>query len=319
MNRRCLALALALLMIWPCSAARALTLSLVGDCSIGTIRYREKSTDFISKMKKQGMDYPFSKFYDVFQNDDLTIANCEGVFTTLRAAADKNKLSIYALPEWAQVFTLGAVDVVNTENNHTYDFGKQGRLDTLAALDEAGIAHFGGGELLIIEVEGITIGMTGYTYPHRYDISRQEKDIEKLRSEGCEIIIVSMHWGKEESYKLTAEQKQMGRALIDAGADVVYGHGPHVLQPVEMYNGKPIIYSLANFTFGANAAPKDADTAVLTLVYEREEDAITLTAIDAIPARMHNNKDFCPYPYTEGKDIERVLKKLDMQGGISLP
>ncbi len=319
MRRTVLWLAMAVFCLLPFLDARALTISFLGDCTIGTIRYHERDTDFIAKITARGMDYPFSKFVDVFLNDDLTIANCEGVFTQQRSPDNKKKTNLYAAPEWAKVFTLGGVDVVNTENNHTYDFGRNGRLDTLKALDSENISHFGGGETLVIEAAGIKIGMTGYTYPHRYDISRQTEDIIYLRAQGCELIIVSMHWGKEESYTLTKEQKQLGRALINAGADVVYGHGPHVLQPVEIYEGKPIIYSLANFTFGANAAPKDPDTAYLSLEYERNEGRVSLLSITAVPARMHDQKDFCPYPYEEREDMERVWKKLKMEEGFIQP
>lgn len=290
--------------------AETLTISLVGDCTIGSIRYLESASSFTSKMKKLGFEYPFSLFSERFLSDDLTVANCEGVFTNRRTPAKKDKLSLSATPDFAEIFRLGGVDAVNTENNHTYDFGRAGRNDTLEALDAQEIGHFGGGELFMTEMKGVKIGMTGYTFPHRNDISRQKADIEQLKAAGCDLIIVSMHWGREEKTTVTKEQRRLGPELIDAGADIVFGHGPHVLQPIEMYNGKPIFYSLANFTFGANAGPKDPDTAAISLEYDWAQGVLTLKHLEAIPARMHDKKDYRPYEYTEEKDRERVFQKL---------
>jgi Putative enzyme of poly-gamma-glutamate biosynthesis (capsule formation) len=311
MKRAALLCALIYLLL-PCAKANAITISMVGDCTIGNIRYSEGRSSFVQKMTELGMDYPFSNFVDVFLNDDLTVANCENVFTAQKTPANKEKLSLYSPPEWAEVFVLGGVDVVNTENNHTYDFGRKGRQETLDALDAQGVSHYGGGELAIMETAGIKIGFTGYTFPHREDITRQVADIQTLREAGCDLVIVSMHWGREESLKTTREQQKLGPQLIDAGADVVYGHGPHVLQAIEIHNGKPIFYSLANFTFGGNANPKDPDTAVVSLEYEEAAAGIVLKTITVTPARMHDNRDFRPYAYTEQKDIDRVLKKLNI-------
>lgn len=293
--------------------AHGITLSLVGDCTVGSIRYSEGRASFLGQMKEKGFAYPFMRFAHLFTTDDLTIANCEGVFTDIRTPASKFKTNLYAPPEWAEVFKLGGVDVVNTSNNHTFDFGKAGHQDTLSSLDAFDIGHFGGGELKIMEAGGIKIGFTGYTYPHRTNIDRQSADIAVLREAGCDLVVVSMHWGREEKLQTTREQRELGPMLIDAGADIVYGHGPHVLQPIEIYKNKPIFYSLANFTFGANANPKDPDTACVRLVYEKEEKEVKLKSLVVIPARMHDKKDFRPYPYSNEKDIARVLKKLDMQ------
>ena len=287
-----------------------LTMTFLGDCTIGEQeQYRGYGYSFTGKMKKLGMDYPFSAVYDLLAEDDLTIANCEVVFTN-RTRHQSKKTNLRATPEWAQVFSLGSVEVVNTSNNHTYDYYAAGRKDTLAALGEAGLEYFGDGDLAVVEVKGVTIGFTGYTYPHRGDITRQKKDIETLRGMGCDLVIVSMHWGRELNPKPTGEQLKLGPALIDAGADIVFGHGPHVLQPVQMYKGKPIFYSLANFTFGADPKPKDSDTAMLQLTYTLSEDGPVLQGLTAYPCKMHENKDYRPYVLTEEKDRERVLKKL---------
>lgn len=287
-----------------------LILSLVGDCTIGEQeQWRGYDYSFTGRMKDLGMEYPFSGLYSIFSQDDMTLANCENVFTERKKHADK-KTNLRATPEWAQVLALGSVEVVNRANNHMGDYLDIGIEHTKEALDDVGVAHFGQGDLCVYEVKGIKIGMTGYTYPHREKIDRAERDIATLREMGCDLVIVSMHWGKELSYDINSEQRKLGPALIDAGADVVYGHGPHVLQPIEIYNGKPIFYSLANFVFGADVNPKDADTVAISLEYDLSGDTPALAKLTAIPCKMHNNRDYRPYILEEAADRARVFKKL---------
>lgn len=300
------------------SAGEALRLTLLGDCTIGEQhRWRGYGFSFTGRVEALGMDYPFSALVDVLSADDMTLANCEGVFTTSKSYRSRSR-SISAPPEWAQVLALGSVEVVNRVNNHWLDYGRAGAQDTMDALDGVGIQHFGDGALCLYQVKGVTIGLTGYTYPHTGTLPRVEADIATLRQAGCDLVIVSMHWGQEESAQLTGLQRTLGPAIIDAGADVVYGHGPHVLQPIEMYKGKPIFYSLANFVFGANANPKDPDTAVLCLEYALEGEGPRLQSLTAIPCSMHSQKDYRPYEYTGEKDRLRVFGKLLFSKGAPM-
>jgi len=284
------------------AAADTLKLSLVGDCTMG-------GRLFSRVEKEKGLAHFFSGLVDVFSRDDLTVANCEGSLTN-RTRNAGHEFNLSGPPEYAQAFTLGSVEAVNIANNHTYDFYKAGRQDTVEALEKEGIGWFGEGDLYITEVKGVKIGMTGYTYPHRYDLTRQERDIGILREKGCDLVIVSMHWGKETSPDANREQLALGPQLIDLGADIVFGHGPHVLQPIQIYKGKPIFYSLANFSFGANVSPTDPDTAAISLEYEIGDRGLSMTRLTAIPCRMHNNKDFRPYEVTEQSQREKIFKKL---------
>lgn len=283
--------------------AETLTLSLVGDCTIGGSAFKRVE-------KREGLDYFFSGLYQVFAADDLTLANCEVVFTNRKRYAPDKSFILGGPPEYAQAFALGSVEAVNIANNHTFDYYQGGRSDTIAALEAQGIGWFGDGDLYVARVKGVTIGMTGYTYPHRYNIQRQKRDIQTLRELGCDLVIVSMHWGKEASRATNKEQRTLGPQLIEAGADIVFGHGPHVLQAIEMYAGKPIFYSLANFTFGANKQPKDDDTAAVSLVYEIGEEGPRLRQLTAIPCKMHSHQDFRPYIVEEQAKREKIFKKL---------
>lgn len=305
------ALLLALLMLAGSASAETLTLSLIGDCTLGDqYKYRGYKSSFTYKTTQNGLDYPFSLAADLFDADDLTIANCEGCFTTRKSTG--KFMALGASPEFAEIFKLGHVDVVNTANNHMFDFGAKGYEDTLDSLAAQGIGSFGDKNTYTVTVKGVKIGFVGYTYPilePKLELYRQQ--IETLRADGCTFIIASAHWGKEESLNINQQQRQGAPALIDMGADMVYGHGSHTVQPIQIYKGKVIFYSLSNFVFGANAAPKDDDTLIAQVVYDIAEDGTcALAELVAIPYKMHNSKDFRPYPIEDQSAKEQVWRKL---------
>ena len=134
--------------------------------------------------------------------------------------------------------------------------------------------------------------------------------------EGAEIVICAFHWGTEGSYRPTDAQKRFGRAAIDAGADIVYGHHPHVLQPIEEYKDGYIFYSLGNFSFGGNHFPRDMDSAILQMEVIRDlEGNVSLGELTIIPVSISSRSgqnNFQPIPYEEGtKEYERTMSKLD--------
>lgn len=299
------------------AAAESITFSLVGDCTVGDQwKYRGYKSSFTYKITQSGLDYPFSCVADLFAKDDLTIANCEGVFTDRSLGKDGKFMALSAAPSFAEVFRLGNVDVCNIANNHIKDFGTQGRQDTVDALAAQGIGCFGDDLLYTTEIKGVKIGIVGYTYPVTEDkLKKYQKKITQLREEGCTFIIASAHWGKEESLKINAQQREGAPALIDMGADMVYGHGSHTVQPIQLYQGKVIFYSLSNFTFGANAAPKDDDTVVIQLTYDVAADGtMTPAELTALPFKMHKDKDFRPYPIEDTEGKEQVWRKLVFSG-----
>ena len=139
--------------------------------------------------------------------------------------------------------------------------------------------------------------------------------MEKLKDAGADILIFAPHWGTEGSYKVTANQESFAHAAIDAGAHIVFGTHPHVLQKMEAYNGGYIFYSLGNFSFGGNTAPRDVDTAIAQATVKKDGDGWTIDGYDLIPCRLSSadsKNDYRPRPYKEDEEgYARVLSKLD--------
>ena len=302
----------------PSAEDRIITMSLIGDCAIGDEwehfgrkTYGSKN-GIVMRIQKEGMAYPFAQVAEMFAQDDLTVANCECTISDTRKAK-KQAMALIAPSEYAEVFKLGNVDVCNLANNHSQDFFKTGRKDTAENLRAQGIGVFYDDTPYSVTVKGVKIGFVGYCYPmDESKLKKYVKYMNQLREEGCTFVIASAHWGREEKYSLDGNQKYAVK-MIDAGFDMVYGHGSHTCQMIRWYKGKPIFYSLSNFTFGANAAPKDDDTVVAQIRFDIQEDG-TLTPKDltCIPFKMHKGKNFQPYPIpesdTEGR--QRVWEKL---------
>ncbi len=205
---------------------------------------------------------------------DLFMVNQEFPFTDRGTAAEDKQFTFRVPPKDVSLLTEMGVDIVTMANNHILDFGPEGITDSLTALDGAGILHVGAGENLeqakkaeILEVKGKKIGFLGVSRVYMaaswaadadhagvfstYDPALPLQEIRALR-EQCDYLVVYVHWGVERNTAPEEYQRKMGRQYIDAGADLVVGSHPHVLQEIEYYNGKPIAYSLGNFVFGSS-------------------------------------------------------------------
>ena len=284
------------------------TISLVGDCTLEGNRFQSLCGD--------DMGYPFENVREYFENDDATIANLECNFSD--ALLSSGSLFHFKAPtENADMLVSGGIDFVTTANNHIMDYGQRGLDDTLSALDERGIAYGIDGQSVVFTTEsglklGIYCGYGGFMISE----TQIKEAIDKLKADGAEYIICALHWGVEGAYRPNAYQKNLAYAAIDAGADLVYGSHPHVLQPAEEYGGGLILYSLGNFSFGGNSFPRDYDSVIVQLTLCRNADGgVSLEACDYIPCSISGsdeNNDFRPTPYKKGsKEFERTMSKLD--------
>lgn len=290
--------------------------SFAGDC---TLCSDARTYNHFDAVVKKRWDYPFKNCKNIFSNDDLTLVNCEMAITNSKS--HKKKKFVFAMKsEGTKYFTHASIEAVNLANNHTLDFGQSGLKDTRKYLTKAGILWSDTSNYAIYTAKnGVKIGMCGYT--STYGLSKTYKLIKQLRAKGCQIVIVSCHWGIEAKYKQTKSQISRGRALINHGADIVVGTHPHRLQPIEVYKGKYILYSIGNFCFGGHTNPSDPDSCIAqcTFVLDETGKKVTDYRLNIIPFSLRSSKsgnDYCPKPYAfESKAYDRVMARLNWAQG----
>jgi len=299
------------------SSPVSLTLSVVGDCTLGTDETFDYDTSLNAYYENYGADYFLQNVKDIFSADDLTIANFEGTLTDSDEREDKT-FAFKAPASYASILTGGSVEAVNTANNHSHDYGDQSFDDTLAALDDAGIVHFGYDETAVMDVKGIKVGLVGIyeLYDHLEREQQLKDNIEKVKADGAQLIVVIFHWGNETETVPDSNQTTLGRIAIDEGADLVCGHHPHVLQGIETYKGRNIVYSLGNFCFGGNSSPSDMDTMIYQQTFTIDADGVKKDNVtNIIPcsissAAYDGYNNYQPTP-AEGDEATRILGKIN--------
>lgn len=299
------------------------TISAVGDCTFGTDENFAYEGSMPAKYDEVGdFNYFFENVKSVFEEDDLTIVNFEGTLTDSTTREDK-QFAFKADKSYAEILTDGFVEAANLANNHSKDYGEQSYNDTMDALDEAGITNFGYDRVAIKKVKGIKVGLVGtYVLADGLGVKdSMEKNIQDLKDEGAQVIIASFHWGEEKAEYPNDVQVELAHAAIDAGADLVLGHHPHVLQGIEQYKGKNIVYSLGNFCFGGNMYPSDMDTMIFQQTFtlkggKLQEDNVT----NIIPCSISSVEDYNNYQPTPaaGEKETEILNKITQRSqGLS--
>ena len=291
----------------------SITMNFVGDCTLGSdSNFGYKNTFFNVYDREQNDGYFFSNMQELFANDDITVANLEGTFTDYTVKTPK-KFNFRAPPHYANILISGDIDIVNICNNHIKDYGQKGYDDTLDTLSNYGIPYFGFDNYYIYEKDGIKVGFVGLASIWDGTINnRIDKAIAYFNENNCNSIIFTFHWGTEREYKQNSSQIKVAHYAIDHGADLVIAHHPHVLQGIEEYNGKYIVYSLGNFCFGGNTNPPDKDTMVFNVVFEYEDGMQTNVTAKIYPARVssvNNVNDFRP-TLAQEQEYDRIIQKV---------
>lgn len=300
----------------PTAESVSITVSMVGDCTLGTDVNFDQSTSFDAFYQmKNDPGYFFQNVKDIFTADDLTVANMEGTLTTSNDRQQKT-FAFKGDPSYTEILTRGGVEATNLANNHSRDYGDQSYEDTIQYLEAAGITTFGYDRTAVMDVKGIKVGLIGI-YELKDGLGRQQQvidTIQEVKDQGAQVIIVSFHWGTEKSNIPDDIQKTLAHLAIDQGADLVVGHHPHVLQGIEKYQGKNIVYSLGNFCFGGNKNPSDKDTMIFQQTFTVEngelvEDDVT----NIIPCSLSSESGYNNYQpmVLEGSEKERVLQKIE--------
>lgn len=288
-------------------------LSFVGDCTLASSQANKGESYSYEAVVGDDWAYPFALTRDNFAHDEFTFANLECALTNAEYGKEKT-FSFRAAPAYVNILKEGGVDFVSLGNNHVLDCGEQGYSDTKAVLEEAGIGYSGRNEYKLFETKsGLKIGVYSDSFTSNENI---RSGITALKQAGAEFVIAALHWGDEGSYDVNDEQREQGRAAVDAGADFVYGSHPHTLQPAEEYKGVYIFYSMGNWSFGGNTAPRDPDTIILSLTVERNSSGdVSIKDRKIIPCActgVEGGNNYQPVPYKEdSEEYKRTMSKIN--------
>ncbi|MBQ8039913.1 MAG: CapA family protein [Lachnospiraceae bacterium] len=292
------------------------TLTATGDCALGILQYHGYEASFHQYYVENGASYFFDKFSETFSNDDLTLINLECVFTDETERVEKT-YNIKGPKEYATILSSHSIEAATLGNNHSMDYGPKSLTDTQEALDEAGVIWaYNDIVSYYFTDDGIKVAIVSVNLFKGEELAENYlfDGIAKAKTEGANLIIVCPHWGIEGDYYANAQQQDLGHRLIDAGADLIIGNHPHVLQGIEYYNGKMICYSLANFSFGANRNPAEKNTAVYQQTFTFV-DGVLQANIDAsiIPARVSGASGYNNFQpiIAEGEQKADIIQKMN--------
>jgi poly-gamma-glutamate synthesis protein (capsule biosynthesis protein) len=306
----------------PTPSQSLITLSFVGDCVLGNINEEDKPSYFPNVYKTQdSYTYPFDLVKDIFKNDDLTISNCEGTFTESTLQGNK-KWRFRGPKNYAGIFAASSIEAVSICNNHVpYDYLSKGYEDTKKNLKNAGCGIFYTKSPYITEAEGIQVVVIGDDSTSMGTSGVKERvasEIKKYKKKD-NLVIVDMHWGAEYQELPTQWQKEAGRTFINSGADLVVGQHPHILQGIELYKGKYIVYSLGNFAFGGNDQCKHPETFIFRISFNITDGSPKISEACIVPCFMTSTREkdsqgilknnYQPQP-VEGAEAEQVIKLL---------
>lgn len=293
-----------------------LTITAAGDVTLGNHAGQGYEGTFREMYDKKDNAYFLQNVKDIFEADDMTIVNFEGVLTFCDDLVEK-EFNMKGDPEYIGILTEASVEAVSFGNNHRLDYGQQGSDDTVAAFEEAGIVYAYDNITGIYETQGIRIGFVSVNevYDGNAVEAYLEDGIRYLREEEqVNLVIACCHWGEERENYPEDYQKELGHKCIDWGADLVLGAHAHVLQGVEVYKERFIVYGLANFCFGGNRNPKDKDTMIFqqtfTFVDGVKQEGQEAKVIPCSVSSVSYRNDFCPTP-AEGEEYTRILGRIN--------
>ena len=318
--------------------AYIMTVTCTGDFTIGGDNYHKKDIFTPALDAHDGdINFIFQETKDIFMNDDLSIINFEGTFTNTKnvpKSKRENEFLFNIDPVYATVLPDNGIEAVSLDNNHVRDHGEEGLTDTKNALTEAGVIYSTPLEEGIFNYKGIIdvcmlsfhcIDRWGDRFKRKYASEYTDEflqydsfdeavcaTITKAKQQ-YPLVFVSFHWGTEAVYIPTSNQIRLGRAAVDAGADLVIGHHPHRIQPIEYYKGVYILYSLGNFCFAGHSNPRDKSSIIFQIRFRVKNGEVSYKDFRIIPIRISSNKDsndFIPKPLGDGYSSDSVINTL---------
>jgi poly-gamma-glutamate capsule biosynthesis protein CapA/YwtB (metallophosphatase superfamily) len=301
-----------------------LVLSFVGD-----MMFDKSVAGFI---KSKGEDYVFEGYGKHFESSDIVFGNLETALSSKGQPIKEKEFTFRSSPKLALYLKKYNFTALSIANNHILDFGPSALTDTMNVLKENDISYGGGGynkqEALngvVIEKKGLRIGFIAFTRvtpsvdwyagakrpgiigaykAHEVEVLEAVKNL----NEKCDLLVVSLHWGKEGSIAVRKEETELAHKLVDSGADVIVGHHPHVVQGIEMYNDRPIFYSLGNFIFTTSHTGICNKTIMATVRYDNKG---VLKSVKAVPGTIKWGRPV-PMEETEKQEFIDCLNKMNI-------
>ncbi len=297
------------------SPVSTVTITAAGDCTFGTDINAPEESSFVSMVEEQNNDYSYflRNVSPIFAEDDLTIVNFEGTLSTQGEREDKT-FAFRGDPDYVNILTTSSVEAANLANNHSSDYGDISLTDTQTYLDQAGILNFRNEIPAITNINGIVVGLAGVNALNDEQVQTMDGVISSLKSQGAQLVILSIHWGIEKETAPNEDQIALAHRAINLGADLVIGTHPHVLQGIEKYKGRYIAYSLGNFCFGGNDNPSDKDTVIYRQTFTFDNGTLLDDDnVEIIPCRISSADDYNNYQpkIAEGEQKAAIEEKMN--------
>ena len=332
-----LAAGLLLFSLSAASAEKTVTLTFTGDCTLGgEERTRFQPDCFDTIVREQGYEYPFRYFRPLFEEDDCTVINMEGVLSDSYADEFKDKTFRFrGKTEFAEILTLASVEAAGLDNNHVNDYGAQGLRNTQETLANAGIAWFRALDIYILEKDGIRIAFLALdqsTSERLFTSKIKDRMLQLKADHEADAIVVCFHCGREYDPKHSKLQEKMANSFIRAGADLVIMNHSHVVQGLKQINNRTACFCLGNFVFGGNCAIKSKPylnrtvtsrysivvRAVLTFADDGAYLGQQLAIYPAFISDDPNHNHYQPYP-VHGDEAVAVIDAVQFDTDFKLP
>jgi len=273
------------------SRDKTITLAFVGDISLG----REINWQ-INQQKNPNL--PFEKTKDIISSADLAIGNLESPLYD-NCPLRRSGMKFCGDIKNARGLSFAGFDLMNLSNNHIANYGNQGIKTTKASLEQNQIGYFGLNQPNFKTINNLNLGFLGFDdVSSRIDEPQTISQIKAVRQKS-DFVIVNFHWGTEYQSQANQRQKNLAKTAIDSGADLIIGHHPHVLQPIEKYKGKLILYSLGNFVFDQMWSEETRIGAIALVTLNLDKTV----SLEIIPIRIFNAVSPAPIESPEKEDI----------------
>jgi poly-gamma-glutamate synthesis protein (capsule biosynthesis protein) len=275
-----------------------------------------------SVIQKKGAEYPFIDVAPFLKKGDIVFGNLEAVLSDYGANKKQlGSMQLRAVPETVEGLKYAGFNMLSLANNHILEHGKAAVIETKDILSRHGIKHVGVGENFskarepeIMSVKGIDMAFLSYclvpdktAYISINDPREIASDVRRAKSQ-ADLVVVSLHWGNEYIEMPSPFQIELAHDIVDSGANIILGHHPHVLQPVETYKNSIIAYSLGNFIFDMDYIEETKSSIILECELTKER----VVDYNLAPVYLNNHIP----TLLEGESIERRLERLNRQAAL---